>query len=156
MPRHRLGSSWVRHYTRKFILAEECGTGWKQEEAGVRETREEGSYCKYTGTLLFSRLIISRQSSLMMYCGCTTAHIFYRYTLQWGFLYFFKPEKQCIEKLSLCMNISWGSLTLPNLQRGPWNRTLRKITEGWGRGMKEIITNLPWVLSLNMPLNIYL
>lgn len=64
MPRHSLGSSWVLHYTRKFILAGECGTGWKQEEAGVRETREEGSYCKYTGTLVFSHLIIYRQSSL--------------------------------------------------------------------------------------------
>lgn len=55
----------------------------------------------------------------MMYCGCATAQVLYTYTLQWGFLYFFKPEKQCIEKLRLCMNISGGSLTLPNLQIWP-------------------------------------
>lgn len=154
MPRHSLGSCWVLHYIGKFILAEECGIGWKQEEAGVRETREEGSYCKYTGTLLFSHLIIYRQSSLMMYRECSTVHISYRYALQWGFLYFFQPEKQGTEKLRLCMNVSCSSLTLPNLQIGPWIRTLRKITEGWGGRMKEKITNIPGVLSLNRPLHI--
>ena len=58
MPRRSLGLGWVLHYTRKFILAGECGTGWKQEEAGVRETSGEGSHYKHTGTLLFSHLII--------------------------------------------------------------------------------------------------
>lgn len=140
MPRHSLGSTWVLHYTGKFILAGERGTGWEQEGAGVRQPREEGSYHKHTGKLLFSPLIFYR--GLLSWCivGAlqTMRYMFIHYD---GILSSFSSLKIKILKNEVFLKISHQVTWLVLATSVALKQMLRKVREGWGRGKKELDTS---------------